>query len=85
MDLLTTWIDRSAELRIAAVDATRTARALCLLHDLDGIRAQRFSEVLAGAAVLASELKVRQTLSLQVDLDEDSYHGTPRPQACCAP
>jgi len=74
MDLLTTWIDRSAELRIAAVDATRTARALCLLHELDGIRARRFSEVLAGAAVLASELKLRQTLSLQVDLDEDSYH-----------
>ena len=74
MNLLTTWIDRSAQLRIAAVDATRSARALCLLHDLEGRRAEQFSQVLAGALVLASELKALQTLSLQVDLAEDSFH-----------
>lgn len=74
MDFLTTWIDRSAQLRIAAVDATRTSRALCLLHDLEGPDAERFSRTLAGALVLASELKDPQTLSLQVDLGESSYH-----------
>jgi molecular chaperone Hsp33 len=74
MDLLTTWIDRSALLRIAAVDATRTARSLCMLHDLEGPQAKQFSQILAGALVLASELKELQTLSLQVDLGESSYH-----------
>jgi molecular chaperone Hsp33 len=74
MDLLTTWIDRSAQLRIAAVDATRVARTLCILHNLEGTQAERFSQVLAGALVLSSELKDLQTLSLQVDLGESSFH-----------
>ena len=79
MDLLTTWIDRSAQLRIAAVDATRTARSLCLLHDLEGPDAERFSRVLAGSLVLASELKALQTLSLQVDLGELACHADATP------
>lgn len=74
MDLLTTWIDRSAKLRIAAVDATGTARTLCILHDLEGPDAEKFSRVLAATLVLASELKAPQTLSLQVDLGESSCH-----------
>ena len=70
MDLLTKWIDRSAQLRIASLDATRTARSLCLLHDLEGEAALRFSQAVAGSLLLASDLKPGLTLSLQIDLGE---------------
>jgi molecular chaperone Hsp33 len=75
MDLLTKWIDRSAQLRIASLDATRTARSLCLLHDLEGEAALRFSQAVAGSLLLASDLKPGLTLSLQIDLGEVAYHA----------
>ena len=75
MDLLTRWIDRSAQLRIASLDATRCARSLCLLHQLEGDAAARFSQAVAGALLLASDLKSGLTLSLQVDLGEAAFHA----------
>lgn len=74
MDLLTRWIDRSAKLRIASLDATRAARSLCLLHGLEGDAARRFSRGLAGALLMASDLKAGETLSLQIDLSDVSLH-----------
>ena len=80
MDLLTRWIDRSATRRIVAVDATRACRTICLLHDLDGEAARRFSEALCGALLLASDLKAYQTFSLQLDLAETTFHVDATPE-----
>lgn len=80
MDLLTRWIDRSATLRIAGLDATRACRTICLLHDLDGEPAQRFSQTICGALLLASDLKAYQTYSIQLDLGESTYHVDATPE-----
>lgn len=80
MDLLTRWIDRSATLRIAALDATRACRTICLLHDLDGEAARIFSQSLCGALLLASDLKAYQTYSIQLDLGESTHHVDATPE-----
>jgi molecular chaperone Hsp33 len=80
MDILTRWIDRSATLRIAALDATRACRTICLLHDLDGEPAVLFSQALCGALLLASDLKAYQTYSIQLDLGESTFHVDATPE-----
>ncbi|MEK7395204.1 MAG: Hsp33 family molecular chaperone HslO [Fibrobacterota bacterium] len=80
MDLLTRWIDRSATLRIAALDATLAARKICLLHGLDGEPARRFSQALCGGLLLASDFKNFETLSLQLDQGESTYHVDATPE-----
>lgn len=80
MDLLTRWIDRSATLRIAALDATRACRTICLLHELDGEAARVFSQALCGALLLASDLKAYQTCSIQLDLGEWTHHVDATPE-----
>jgi len=73
-DSLTHWLDRQAQLRVAAVDATQAARGLCLLHDLEGEAAREFSQAIAGGLLFACDLKSMQTLSLQVELGARVYH-----------
>lgn len=73
-DSLTHWLDRSARLRVVAVDATRAARGLCLLHDLAGDEARQFSMAVAGGLLFACDLKSLQTLSLQIEVGARVYH-----------
>jgi molecular chaperone Hsp33 len=74
MDHLTRWIDRSASLRISAVDASATARSLCLVHGLSGPSAVELSEMVAGTLLLAADQRAFHTLSLQLDLGSASQH-----------
>jgi len=74
IDLLTTWLDREATLRVVALEATTTCRALCILHDLDGDAARDLSEAVAGGLLWASDLKASQTLSLQIELGFRTFH-----------
>ncbi len=80
MDLLTCWLDRSATLRIASLDATRAARTICLLHDVEGEPARVFSKALCGTLLLACDLKHFETLSLQLDIGESSFHIDATPE-----
>lgn len=80
MDLLTRWIDRSATLRVVALDATRACRTICLLHELDGEAARLFSQTLCGALLLASDLKAYQTYSIQLELGESTHHVDATPE-----
>jgi molecular chaperone Hsp33 len=73
-DSLTHWLDRSARLRVVAVDATRAARGLCLLHDLEGDAARQFAAAIAGGLLFACDLKSLQTLSLQIEVGARVYH-----------
>lgn len=67
MDIITRWIDRSATLRITALDATRACRTICLIHGLDGEPARALSQAICGGLLMASDLKSMQTFSLQLD------------------
>jgi molecular chaperone Hsp33 len=80
MDLLTRWIDRTASLRISAVDASATARSLCLLHGLSGRSAVEFSEMVVGTLLLAADQRAFHTLSLQLDLGSASQHVDSTPE-----
>lgn len=80
MDLTTRWIDRSATLRIAALDATRCCRTICLIHGLEGDAARILSESLCGALLLASDLKSYQTFSLQLDCGATTCHADATPE-----
>lgn len=71
---LTRWLDRGATLRVATVDVGETARAICLLHDASGEDARNLSQAVAGALLLASDLKSEQTLSLQLELGAKVFH-----------
>ena len=80
MDFLTRWIDRSATLRIASLDATRACRTICLLHDLEGEPARGFSQALCGALLMASDFKNFETFSLQLEISETTYHVDATPE-----
>ena len=80
MDLLTRWIDRSANLRISAVEASATSRSLCLLHGLSGPSAVEMSEMVAGTLLLAADQRAFHTLSLQLDLGSVSQHVDSTPE-----
>ena len=79
-DALVRWLDRDATLRIAAVDATQTARGLSLLHDLQGDDARDLSLAIAGVLLLASDLKSFQTLSVQLEIDARTLHVDATPE-----
>jgi molecular chaperone Hsp33 len=79
-DTLSRWLDRSATLRVAAVDVGGVARALGALHGLDGAESATLGELLAGALLLASDLKSAQTLSLQLELGERVFHVDSTPE-----
>lgn len=80
MDLLTRWIDRSATVRVALLEATYLARSLCVLHDLQGSRAAGFCQSLSGALLLATDLKPGLTLSLHAEVGTDVFHADATPQ-----
>lgn len=79
-DALVRWLDRDATLRIAAVDATCTARGVTLLHDLQGDDARDLSLAMAGVLLLASDLKSLQTLSVQIEIDARTMHVDATPE-----
>lgn len=79
-DALVRWLDRAATLRVAAIDATHTARGVCLLHDLQGDDARDLSLAMAGVLLLASDLKSFQTLSVQLEIDARTLHVDATPE-----
>ena len=79
-DSLSRWLDRGATLRVASVDVGGVARAVCALHDIEGAEAGALGQFLAGALLLASDLKSAQTLSLQMEMGERVFHVDATPE-----
>lgn len=77
---LTRWLDRGATLRVASVDVLDVTRALSVLHDLEGREAGVLGQALAGALLLASDLKSGETFSLQLEIGERVFHVDATPE-----